>query len=61
MVGHKIRQVDELKVDLFSIRLAVVIISSSTVRTFDQVVHYVNFVLQAGPAVAGVRMVKVMA
>ena len=61
-MGHKIRQVDELKVDLFSIRLAVVIISSSsTVRTFDQVVHYVNFVLQAGPAVAGLRMVKVMA
>ena len=57
-MGHKIRQVDELKVELFSISLELVIISSSAVRTFDDVVHYVNSVWRA---VAGLRMVKVMA
>ena len=61
-MGHKIRQVDELKVELFSISLELVIISSSAIRTFDDVRHYyVNFVSQPRPAVPGLRMVKLMA
>ena len=51
-MGHKIRQVDELKVELFSISLELVIISSSAIRTLDDVGHYVNFVWQARPGQA---------